>query len=158
MDPKGRQLRRRSPAAGALLAAAALVACDFDPAVTPEPISLWEATLGPAGAALPGAVVTGRAAVVVQTSGMEVGISVEGAADDVLLDWGVFRGACDSPGEILATPSSYPTLSADEPEAEIWLGTRLARDGSYHVGVFEQTDGAPVACGDLMRVETPGEQ
>lgn len=135
------------------LAAAAIAAVGLSAAacvtdIPPEDRTVWEADLMGEGAH---ALATGSAAAVSRGSTTESSISVNGL-DAGTYAWGLFRGECAVPGEMMGGEAIYPELDASSgaTTAEAFISLPMRSDRNYSARVRTLDDGAPVACGDFV--------
>lgn len=131
-----------SAAVGLVLA---LAGCVTD--VEPPRQTIWEATLS-SGLEHPDA--GGSAAAVSGNSLTHASVSVVGLAAGTYR-WGVFRGQCTDPGEILGSEEMYPGLSVGA-EAQATADAavnRHMRAGNRYFAQVRTADGVSVACGDF---------
>jgi ABC-type amino acid transport substrate-binding protein len=135
-----------------ILAAAGGAACVGLGPTEEDTITVWETQLV-AEFAYPG--LTGQAAAISRLGGTDVGIGIDGAEPGLVHAWGVHLGTCASPGQQIGPDGDYLELVANDlgsASAETHLAPRLSIENSYHVEVRESsTDGARIACGDLVR-------
>ena len=135
-----------------ILAAAGTAACVGLGPNEEDTITLWEAELV-AEFAYPG--LSGQAAAISRVGGTDIGIGIDGAEPEGAHAWGVRLGTCASPSQQIGADSDYLELVANaegSASAETHLAPRLSSENTYNVEVRESsTDGARMACGDLVR-------
>lgn len=110
--------------------------------------TIWETSLT-AGPEHPD--MTGSAAAVSVGTSTQASVRVEGLGAGTYR-WGVFRGECAEPGDVLASEDAYPTLSVG-PDGGATVDATVPRpmlsDRSYYAQV-RTADNLPVACGDFV--------
>lgn len=119
-------------------------------------LSAWEGSLTPtSGLDDPEApLITGNIAALVRQSGTEAGIGVREFDDpDLELDWRLYRGPCNDPGELVGVADDYAPLSASELEATAFLGQQLVQGAAYHVSVTDAASGDRLSCGNLSETD-----
>jgi hypothetical protein len=133
-------------AAAALAVVVVCGGCITD--VAPPRQTIWETLLagGPEHPYL-----SGRAAAVSGGTSTEASVSIVGA-DAGTYRWGVFRGECADPGDILGSEDAYPALSVGTPgegTADAAVPRPMRSDRTYYVQV-RTADDVQVACGDFV--------
>lgn len=139
------QIPRALAAGAAVGLVVALAGCVTD--VEPPRQTIWETTLT-GGLEHPDA--GGSAAAVSGPSITQASVSVVGL-DPGTYQWGIFRGQCTEPGEILGSDDHYPALSVGI-EGQATSDTavnRHMRDGNRYIAQVRTADGVSVACGNF---------
>jgi hypothetical protein len=136
----------RGRAAAVVAVVVALGGCVTD--VAPPRQTIWETSLSgvPEHPDL-----RGTAAAVSVGTGTQASISVEGLPAGTYR-WGVFRGGCAEPGDILASEDVYPTLGVGldgQATADAAVPRPMLSGRSYYAQV-RTADHVPVACGDFV--------
>lgn len=143
----------------ATLAAALLVAagCSNTAPTGPTTLSAWEGTLAPVLSTSPDStlvLITGNIAALVREAGTEVGIGLQAFEDpDLVMDWGLYTGLCDVPGDLLGARTDYPQVDQSQLDATAILEEKLVEGDTYYVSVTDASTGQELACGNLSQTE-----
>lgn len=95
----------------------------------------------------------GSVAAVSRNGTTEAAIQISGATADAAYPWGIRRGSCEDPGEMVGAEAAYPPVEADDMGGggveTVFSATMSGQD--EHHAVLESATGADgvIACAEL---------